>query len=127
MTHSRSLTLVYDADCRFCIRSLAVLKRLDWFRLLDLVPSAEANRYDRLRDALAGADLQSAMYAVSARGHSYGGFEAFRQALLRLPLGALVVWAWYLPGARWLGTRCYGWVSQRRRHFGCSSSCAKPN
>lgn len=123
MTRDRRLALVYDAQCRFCIRSLALLKRLDWFGLLALVPSAQAESDERLAAALEGADLQSAMYAVSSAGRSYAGFDAFRQALLRLPLGALVAWTWYLPGARWLGTRCYGWIARRRHTFGCSASC----
>lgn len=120
---SGRLTLVYDADCLFCIRSLKALKRLDWLNNLDLRPSSGVHSDERLRSLLAGADFSAAMYAVSRYGRTYTGFDAFRQALLRLPAGLLIVWSWYLPGARWLGIRCYNWIARRRHAFGCSASC----
>lgn len=123
MRSRHRLTLVYDGDCRFCIRSLAVLKRLDWFNLLEMVPSSAVQSDKRLLRILAGADFDVAMYAVSTNCRTYSGFDAFRQAFARLPLGLLIVWALYLPGAKWLGSRCYAWIARRRGAFGCAGTC----
>lgn len=123
MRSGRRLTLIYDGDCRFCIRSLAVLKRLDWLDLLELVPSSAVPFDKRLLRLLTDADFGVAMYAVSMNGRTYSGFDAFRQAFLRLPLGLFIVWACYLPGAKWLGSRCYAWIARRRGGFGCAGTC----
>lgn len=116
------VTLVYDGECKFCIRSLRILKALDWRDRLVLVPVQDTERVKSLGSILADADFATAMYAVRG-GKKYRGFDAFRAALPSLPAGLLVVWIWYLPGVRWLGVRLYDWVARHRRSFGCSSSC----
>jgi predicted DCC family thiol-disulfide oxidoreductase YuxK len=110
--------VVYDAECRFCIRSLRVLKAFDILGRITLVPSNEDGLLERF-PSLRGADFASAMYAVRD-GKAYAGFDAFRTALWSSPILALLAWSWYVPPVPALGRRVYAWIARNRRSLGCS-------
>ena len=121
-----TVTLFYDGQCSFCIRSLNVLKRFDLFERISLIDANDPRLIDRFPQ-LAGIDLSVAMGAL-ANGQTFVGFDAFRVALWSSPILAFIAWTWYLPGVPWLGRRIYAWVASRRREFGCASGvCEVPN
>lgn len=113
-----NITLIYDADCAFCIRSLKTLRRFDAFGKITVIPST-APGVRTLCSALEAADFDDAMYAV-ANGRSYRGFAAFRAAALAcpalLPIGLLA----FVPPWPSIGAWVYGWVAANRRRFGCA-------
>ena len=110
--------VIYDADCRFCIRSLRVLKAFDILGRVSLLPSDTQGLLE-LFPSLRGADFSSAMYAVRD-GAAYAGFDAFRTALWSSPILALLAWSWYVPPVPAVGRRLYAWIARNRHSLGCS-------
>jgi predicted DCC family thiol-disulfide oxidoreductase YuxK len=125
MTHT--LHLVYDAECLFCIRALRALQRLDRRKALRLWdgtdPAAVAQRFPSLE----GADLTTAMFAVSEQGEVFRGFFAFRRALWVSPWTWLLLPLFYVPGATLAGPVVYAWIARHRRSLGCGGGqCELP-
>ena len=116
------VTLVYDGECSFCIRSLRRLKHFDpleRMRLVDGTVKENLAQFPELR----GADLTSAMYTV-ADGRAYRGFDAFRRAMWSSPYLAPFAIVAYVPGVQRIGIRVYDWIASHRHALGCSSSCS---
>jgi predicted DCC family thiol-disulfide oxidoreductase YuxK len=118
--------VLYDGECRFCLRSLRVLQRFDAKRRLRLMDGNDTDRVRREFPQVPAEDLAAAMYAV-AEGIPYRGFYAFRRALWALPALRPLAAMLYLPGVPFAGERVYASVARRRRLFGCSSdACSLP-
>jgi len=114
-----TIDVVYDGLCRFCIRSLAVVRLLDLqgvLRLHDANDRAQVlRRFPMLRDV----DLDAEMYVVDEQGRAYAGFYAFRRLARALPLAWPLVPLLHLPGVSAVGTRVYALVARNRRRLGC--------
>ena len=115
-----NVVLLYDGTCRFCIRSLGVLKRFDPRDRLELVDASDRAAVSRRFPQTAGADFESAMYAVDGT-RVYRGFDAFRRALAALPALRLLAPLLYVPGIPQAGRRIYDTVARNRHALGCSS------
>ena len=117
------LDVIFDGNCRFCVRSLTVVRRLarrDVFRFHD------ANRRMAMLSRfpmLANADLDEAMFTVSPSGEVARGFFAFRRMLRGSPWLYPFLILFYAPGASIAGPAIYAWVARHRRQLGCASSC----
>ncbi|WP_020468734.1 thiol-disulfide oxidoreductase DCC family protein [Zavarzinella formosa] len=107
--------VLFDGDCAFCQKSVALLKKLDWFHRLG---------YHNCRD-LAGIPENSAnlrpekmleeMHLLTPdRQRAYSGFRAVRWIFGRLPLGWLALPLMYVPGIPQLGQKIYLWIARRR-------------
>lgn len=114
-----TVDVVYDGLCRFCVRSLDVVRRFDTRNAVRLHDANDAaavrTRFPSLRDA----DFDEAMYAVDAAGRTYAGFFAFRRLARELPAAWPLLPLLHLPGAAAVGTRVYALVARNRRRLGC--------
>lgn len=119
------MTLVYDAECGFCVRSLRVVRALDVLGVCRYLSSRDDRALQRF-PMLAGSDLDEAMYAVTGSGRVYRGFFAFRRAALSLPLAWPLLLLFYFPGAELAGPAVYRWIAANRRRLDCSSTCDLP-
>jgi len=109
--------VLYDGRCRLCLKSVAMLRRLDWLRRLDCVDARDAAQPLLQRPPVAGAPLLEEMHLLTPHGRLFHGFGAFRWMAWRLPLlWPLAPWL-YLPGVPWLGQRLYLWVARNRFHL----------
>jgi predicted DCC family thiol-disulfide oxidoreductase YuxK len=120
-----SVALLYDGECRFCLRSLRVLKRFDPHGRLELIDATDREAIAHRFPQTAGADFDAAMYAVDQE-HVYRGFDAFRRALRETPSLAWLVPILYLPGVPQIGRRVYDAVARNRHSLGCASEVCKP-
>jgi predicted DCC family thiol-disulfide oxidoreductase YuxK len=111
--------VVYDGLCRFCIRSIGVIQRLDVLRRTSLHDANDREAVASALPALADADLEDAMYAVDARGRRYRGFYAFRRLTWALPPAWWLIPLLYFPGVSFLGERLYGYIARNRSRLGC--------
>jgi predicted DCC family thiol-disulfide oxidoreductase YuxK len=115
-----SLDVIYDGQCQFCQRSLALLRRLAG-RLMFRLHDANDDRMIRSNfPMLADANTNDAMFVVTSRGEIFRGFFAYRRILWESPRLYPLLPVFYAPGAALLGQRIYAWVARNRRHLGCS-------
>jgi predicted DCC family thiol-disulfide oxidoreductase YuxK len=107
--------VLYDAQCQFCQKSVAILKRLDWFGRLTYQNGREVDALPTTDPPLIPERLLEEMHVVTPDRRSvYHGFGAFRWMAWRLPLCWLVVPFLYIPGVPWLGNRIYRWIARNR-------------
>lgn len=121
--------VLYDGDCPFCQKSIAVLRRLDWLgRLHPQDVRDEANLPPEAAAIPAKWRLDEMHLLTPDRQHTPAGFAAFRWMAWRLPLTLPLAPLLYLPGVPWLGNRAYRWVARNR--FGLvpcrDGACAVP-
>jgi predicted DCC family thiol-disulfide oxidoreductase YuxK len=119
------VTLLYDGACGLCVRAMRVVERLDILGRCRYENGREP-RVHRQFSMIAAADLDEAMYAVTASGRIYRGFFAFRRVALALPPAWPLLLLFYFPGATIAGPIVYGWVARRRHSLGCGPSCDVP-
>ena len=112
MTKARVL---YDGDCAFCCRSIALVKKLDWLGKLDYVNVRDETLPLLKEPPVAGAPLLEQMHVLPIDGRQlYGGYRAVRWLAWRLPILWLAAPFLYLPGMTYLGQRIYLWIARNR-------------
>lgn len=111
MNRSQRL-VVYDDRCGFCQSSVRVLKSLDWLHAFHYHGSSDT---DLLRAAGITAEQADEELKLVSGGQIYGGFEAVRRILLRLPLTFFWAPLLGLPPVRAAGHHIYRQIAQRRR------------
>jgi predicted DCC family thiol-disulfide oxidoreductase YuxK len=113
------MTIIYDGDCGFCMRSIRVLRFADIlkkFEYLDFHQAEEvAKRFPKLKEA----DFEEAMYAVDSEGKTFRGFFAFRRLLWLSPVLWIGLPIFYFPGAGFVGPRVYAWIARNRKSISC--------
>jgi predicted DCC family thiol-disulfide oxidoreductase YuxK len=107
--------VLYDGDCPFCRKSVAILKRLDWLGRLQFQSARETDKLPPSREPLVLERMLDEMHVVTPdRRHALAGFRAFRWMAWRLPAVVVLAPVLYLPGVPWLGNRVYRWVAKNR-------------
>lgn len=107
--------VLFDGLCPLCQRSVAILRKLDWFSLVDYVDAREHGNIPAMTPALDPERLLEEMHFVNAgRTWSVAGFKAFRAIAWRLPLLTLIAPFLYLPLIPWVGQKVYLWVARKR-------------
>lgn len=126
MSTGKTIDIIFDGQCGFCIRSLKVVRALD---IRGALRFHDANQPETLElfPELRGADLTEAMYARVQGEPAHRGFYAFRRVLWSSPLMWPLIPLLYFPGVSFLGERVYAWVARNRKNFGCESDlCPLP-
>jgi predicted DCC family thiol-disulfide oxidoreductase YuxK len=107
--------VLFDGGCAFCLKSVRLLKRLDWLGRLQFEDCRDPTRLPETPVPLDPGRLLEAMHLVTPdRRRVYVGFAAVRWLAWRLPAVAPFAWLLYLPGVPWLGRRLYEWVARNR-------------
>jgi predicted DCC family thiol-disulfide oxidoreductase YuxK len=105
--------VLYDGQCPLCLKSVALLKRLDWLRRFSYLDARE--RADLPAGAAADPEkLLQEMHVLTPGGRLHHGFAALRWMAWRLPLLWPLAPLLYLPGVPRLGQRLYLWVARNR-------------
>lgn len=114
-------TVLYDGECRFCRRQIALLRRLDLTGRLRFT-SLHDDTVARDFPEIPFADLMDRMFVVDRGGRARGGAEAVRYLSRRLvPLWPLAVLL-HIPGTLPLWSRLYAWIAARR--YGLAGRCS---
>lgn len=126
MSKGKTLNIIYDGKCGFCIRSLKVVSALDVRGVLRFHDFQQVSTFQEF-PILLGADVEGAMYAVAEGERPQRGFFAFRHVLWTSPLMWPLILLFYFPGVSFPGTRVYSWVARNRHALGCESNlCPLP-
>ena len=120
MGASKTLNIIYDGQCGFCVRALRIVQALDLKGRLRFYDSHQPDTFMQF-PALRGADVDDAMYTVVEGEPVYRGFFAFRRLIWSSPLTWALIPIFYFPGASFFGPRVYAWVARNRSKFGCRS------
>ncbi len=107
-------TVLYDGNCPLCRAAVKWMSRADWLGRVQWAPWQEM---EALPDGLTPRDLDAAMYLQDEEGRLHGGFFAVRRLSLLLPPLMPVAPLLWLPGARFLGVRVYGFIARNRGCF----------
>ena len=109
------IRVLYDGDCAFCRKSIALLTRLDWLSQLEYVNVRDASQPILSDPLIANSPLLEQMHVVpSDGGRIFGGYSAIRFLASRLPATLLIAPLLYLPGMTWLGQKVYLWIARNR-------------
>ena len=108
-------TLIYDGECGFCQRSVALLRRWDRERRIALVPFQDEARVAAFHVPLPA--LAAAMHLVlpPPDGRVFAGADAVPQLLRLLPGKRWLAWLFRVPGVQPVARRLYAWIARRRR------------
>jgi len=107
--------VLYDGHCPLCLKSVGMLKRLDWLGRLDYVNARDREHLPAGGAALDPDKLLQEMHVLTPDGRRlYHGFAALRWIAWRLPLMWPVAPLLYLPGVPRLGQHLYLWVARNR-------------
>lgn len=124
MTQSTSkITVLFDAKCRLCRRSVRYLKKLDWLSRLEYVNFHHVDVQTHIAPELTYDQLDKSMHIKLPNGSFKNGFYAFRTMMWHLPLMILFTPLLYLPGVPTLGNKLYAYVANRRKdcnHEACA-------
>ena len=126
MSTDKTIDIIFDGQCRFCVRSLLVVRALD---IRGALRFHDGNRAETLElfPELGVAELAEAMYAIVRGEPPYRGFYAFRRVLWFSPLMWPLIPLFYFPGVSFFGERIYNWVAKNRKNLGCESDlCPLP-
>jgi predicted DCC family thiol-disulfide oxidoreductase YuxK len=124
----KSLNIIYDGQCGFCIRALNLINAMDVCSKLSFYDAHQPSTFERF-PILRGADVKDAMYTVADNDpqKAHRGFYAFRRLLWSIPFLWVLIPLFYFPGMSFPGTRVYAWVARNRTRFGCGSDfCSLP-
>ena len=107
--------VLYDGQCAFCLKSVALLRRLDWLNRLSYIDFRNPDRLPNSKLPLDPGRLLEEMHLVTPDGcRVYHGFQAIRWIAWRLPPLWPVAPLLALPGMARLGQRAYLWVARHR-------------
>lgn len=114
-------TLVYDGDCNFCQRSVALIRRWDRRGALRCLPFQSDAELAAL-PAIPRSALEQAMHLVAPDGRVFAGAAAAPETLRLMPGGRPLAWLFGLPGVPFVARRVYQLVARNRHRLGCGSA-----
>ena len=107
--------VLYDGQCPLCQKSVALLRRLDWLRVLVYVDVRDPDQLAACDLPVEPRRLLEEMHLITPGGRRVlHGFLAFRWIAWRLPALWLLAPFLYLPGVPTIGQRMYLWVARNR-------------
>lgn len=110
-----SPTVLYDGACRFCVKSVGLLRKLDWFGRL---------RYADMRQvtidlpSIPADEMLDQMHVLPGNAAPRHGFDAIRWLAWRLPALWPIAPLLCIPGVPQFGQRLYLWIARNRFRFG---------
>ncbi len=105
--------VIYDGQCKFCIKQVENLRRLDGRDRLEFV-SLHDERVKELVPDLSFDQLMEQMWVVTPQGSRFGGAAAIRYLTGRLPILMPLYPAMHFPGSMPLWSFLYRQVAKRR-------------
>ena len=111
--HPRQDTVLFDGECRFCQRQIALLHRLDLRRRFIYTSLHEPSVATDFPE-LSIEQLQEQMFVIDTHGNARGGATAVRYLSRKLPLLWPLALLLHIPGSLPIWNWLYAYVAKRR-------------
>jgi predicted DCC family thiol-disulfide oxidoreductase YuxK len=121
----RPYSVIYDGNCRTCVRLADVLQRWDRKGQVWVAPSSDP-RVPGLFPWIEPDAYERALQMVGPGGATNEGAAAIERLLDILPGGTPLARLFSIPLMGRFLDRGYRWFARNRRSFGCGDHCAIP-
>ena len=115
----KNLSVIYDAQCAFCVRLAGAIKALDSSGALKFYDFHDTNILREKFPMVKAREAEEAMLVVTSDQQVAKGFFACRRLVTVTPWLWLAVPLFYFPGSSYLGVRIYSWIARNRHALGC--------
>ncbi len=115
-------TVVYDGQCRVCIRSVSLLDDWDRHGRFERVAFQSAGVPERFPD-IAPEEFRAAVQLIGPRGERFEGADAVEKILQLIPRTRPLAWLFRVPLVRPLARRVYRIIARNRGLFACDDHC----
>ncbi len=106
-------TIVYDGQCRFCLRQVDRIRGRDRAGVFDFMPKQTPGLAERFPQ-LAGEDFNTGLRLVDVDGRVHVGADGVYEIARRLPVWRSAAWLYRVPGLRQIFRGLYGLVARNR-------------
>jgi predicted DCC family thiol-disulfide oxidoreductase YuxK len=117
-------TVIYDGNCKVCIRSVTLLTKWDRNHELEIIPSQSPGVRERFPWISPHAYIESMQVIRTRDGKTWQAAAALEELLNVLPKGRLFSWLFRIPFVRPLVDWFYRWFARNRYRLGCGEHCA---
>jgi predicted DCC family thiol-disulfide oxidoreductase YuxK len=124
--HPKRGKLIFDDKCEFCIRSIRLLQKLDWFSTIDFIPLGKAAQLMSKYSITAEA-MQAKVHHITPSGHVTAGAEAFRKFGKKIPLLFVSAIILHIPLALRLASFLYMKIAMNRYAISRLMKCSSNN
>lgn len=115
-------TLVYDGECRVCIRTVNVLRDRDRDGLFEMVAFQSAGVPERFPD-ITRAEFEESVQLIGPDGGRWEGADAIEQIFTLVPRARPLAWLFRIPLARPIARWAYRLFARNRHKLGCGDHC----
>lgn len=115
-------TVVYDGECRVCIRSVNLLRDHDRYGRFELVAYQSQGVMDRFPD-ITPAAFEASVQLIGPDGRRWEGADAVAKIFSLTPRTRILAWLFRIPLVRPIARRAYRLFARHRARFGCSDHC----
>lgn len=112
----KKFKLLYDGECPFCRREIAMLKRFDRRGNLDMEDISTIG-FDPGKYGLSRAEVNNSLHGILPNGRVVTRIDAIREAYRAVGMGWLVAPA-ALPGIHWTLNQLYDVFARNRIRLG---------
>ena len=124
--HPSQGKLIFDDQCEFCLRSIRLLRKLDWLSAIEFIPLGEAGQI-MTRYSIPCEAMETKMHYISTCGNVTAGAEAFRAFGKKIPLLFPSAVMLHLPFALSLASFIYMKLAVNRYALSRLMSCSSKN
>ena len=121
----RPFTVIYDGNCRTCVRLAGVLREWDRKDQVWVIPSSDP-RIPDLFPWIPASAYERALQMVGPGRTTVEGAAAIEKLLDLLPGGTPLARLFAIPVLGRMLDRGYRWFARNRRSFGCGDHCTIP-
>jgi predicted DCC family thiol-disulfide oxidoreductase YuxK len=114
--------VVYDGECRFCLKQVDRLRGRDEHEAFEFVPR-QAEGLDERFPKLAEGDFDTGLRLVRTDGELVVGADAIYQIARQLRGYRRLAWLYRVPGLRGLLRLAYAWVAKNRYKLAGRNNC----
>lgn len=125
MTHDAGdapWSVIYDGECRVCIRSVNLLRDHDRYGQFEMVAYQSPGVADRY-PGITPEEFEASVQLIGPEGGRWEGADAVEKIFSLIPRTRVLAWLFRIPLVRPIARRAYRLFARNRALFGCGDHC----